>query len=106
MKKPKHTPGLEVKIANIPEKRWAVVTVSQFLALLTGAYMAGFDRDGGITLRYTDNTRESATFPIEEAQRLYDNALGESPNAGWWRIVGAVQEKARAAIAKAEKGDA
>ena len=80
-------------IAEIPPDQWAVVVAPEFLALLSGAYMAGFARDGSITLRYTDDTREIALLPVEDAQRLYDGTQDETANAGWMDLVGQVQRR-------------
>lgn len=83
-------------IKTLPNNQWAVVTVPMFLSLITGAYKAGFDNTGKVTLKYEDAETESAVFPIEESQRLYENCLGETPDAGWFDLVGIVQREAKA----------
>lgn len=75
-------------IQEIPKGSIYSIVPPNIQAMICGVYKAGFYPDGRIVLVYTDDSREEAKFPIEEAQALMDK--GEE---SIFPIVSAVQSK-------------
>ncbi len=78
-----------MKYSEVPKGEMLVVIPTSFEALLTGCKLASQDRESGaISLTYTDNTKETASWakPPE---------LEELANIGWCSVVGTVQDQAR-----------
>ena len=76
------------KIKNIENGMVYALVAPLIQARISGAYKAGFDNTGKITLIYEDLTHESAQFELEEAQGIAEVGI-----KNWFHIVGAVQEK-------------
>lgn len=80
-----------VPIKDIENGMVYTILAPMIQARISGAYKAGFDNKGKITLIYEDGTSESAQFEIDEAQ-----AIAEMGMENWFHIVGSVQDRARA----------
>lgn len=76
------------KIEEIGEGQVFTIVATNAEALISGAYKAGFFRDGKICLVYVDKTREEVKFPIEKAQEILDEGM-----ENFFSIVGSVQSQ-------------
>jgi len=77
-------------LQNIPDGQVYTICASNLEAFICGAYKAGFHTDGKIVVVYTDQSRETGIFSIEDSQVLLDK--GEE---SIFPIVGAVQSQRR-----------
>lgn len=75
-------------IASIPKGNVLVLSAPNIQAMISGVYMARFFSTGKIELVYTDNTKEAASFSIEQSQALWDKG-----QESIFPVVSAVQSK-------------
>lgn len=79
-----------MKRSEIPDGHWwTVAAPSPYFAVASGCLQAGQERDGSITLQYTDKTTEKAEWPDGDAPEIDDLA------DNWFTLVRTVQDRAR-----------
>ena len=76
------------KIEEIGEGQVFTIVATEYEAVLSGAYKAGFFNDGRICLVYTDQTKEDSKFPVMEAQEILDKGM-----ENFFSVVSYVQSK-------------
>lgn len=76
------------KLADIAKEMVYTIVAPNIQASISGAYKAGFKKNGEITLIYTDQSRETAKFTLEEAQ-----AIAEKGMENWFHIISEVQSR-------------